>query len=105
MRADDWLGTAGTALMVFAVVRLHRAHEEGWVTPMMLSASAGTRYRIPKSVHPPLQHQSDLNKRSCVMDTPIFNDLRTERQFMCQACTDMNYPYRFFVCVGDGLCD
>lgn len=39
------------------------------------------------------------------MNTPIFDALRVERRFMCQTCTDLNYPFHFFVCAGDGLCD
>lgn len=40
------------------------------------------------------------------MDTPIFNELRNERQFMCQVCTDAGKPYGWFICSGDdGLCD
>ena len=37
--------------------------------------------------------------------TPIFNGLRNEREFMCQACTDHGWPFAMFVCAGDGLCD
>ena len=38
--------------------------------------------------------------------TPIFNELRDERQFMCQACTDHGWPFGMFVCAGHAhLCD
>ena len=46
------------------------------------------------------------NERSKTLDTPIFNALRNEHRFMCQACTDRGWPYGWFCCVGDdGLCD
>ena len=37
--------------------------------------------------------------------TPIFDALRRDRQFMCQACKDNGWPYALFLCDGDGLCD
>lgn len=40
------------------------------------------------------------------MDTPIFNNIRNERQFLCQTCTDHGWPYAMFICEGDDLlCD
>lgn len=39
------------------------------------------------------------------MDTPIFNQLRNENQFMCWDCLNHGWPYAMFICAGAGLCD
>ena len=40
------------------------------------------------------------------MNTPIFDTLRDNQNFMCQTCIDNGWPFGWFTCAGENLlCD